>query len=182
MLNRMKLLIYFLEVNMMLRISKSTLTKVNYVLIISLLMVALTGVLFSRSPEKLIQGEWEEVGWYFEKSDYNNKTSSQSGYINEQMKLEIFDQVVPYHMNVWHFAENGSILSEQDTDSLQWYIKGRGHILELRKDGRKIESFQIQNLTRDKMELHFNLDLQVKGVVKIVLKRKELENNYAKKV
>jgi len=166
----------------MLRISKSTLTVINYILVLSLVLLAVIGVLYTRSPEKLIQGEWEEVGWYMERADHKNDMIPSGNYIDEQIKAEIFDHVIPFHMDVWYFEEDGRIQANQYAKRLEWYIKGRGHILELRKDGKTIESFQIHNLTKDQMELHFNLDLQIRGVVKIVLKRKSLENNYAKKI
>ncbi len=164
------------------RISRSALTRVNYGLIIALLMVALMGILYTRSPEKLIQGEWQEVGWYMERPDLKSDTWIAGNFIDERIKTEIFDHVTPFHMDTWYFEKDGRIRANQYATPLQWYIKGRGHILELRKNNKTIESFQIHHLTNDSMELHFNLDLQIRGVVKIVLKRKSLENNYAKKI
>ncbi|MEJ5056521.1 hypothetical protein [Sphingobacterium sp. MYb382] len=162
------------------KLKRSTLIKITYILIGVLLIVSLTSVISLQSPERLIQGTWKEKAWYIEKGE-----SSGPMLINQQgLRNEILTDLELLHYGIWDFQKHKLTTygMKQEGSSVEWLIKGRGHILELRKAGKRIETFQIQQINDDLLELHLNFDLQVKGVMKIVLERVTKVDNYVKKV
>ncbi|WP_166334836.1 hypothetical protein [Sphingobacterium chungjuense] len=159
----------------MLRLNRDSLYKLNYLLVGGLLLVSLLIVIYVASPEKMIVGEWKEKGWYFEKPDYRLEEKNFAEVLEENIRIEILDKLEILHVNRWIFRENGTLeVDDHSVANMTWSIKGRGHILEISRDGTPIESFQIQTLNNDEMELHLNLDIQIKGVIKILLKREDL--------
>jgi len=161
--------------------SRDVLIKINYFLVAFLLIGASLIVMHFESPEKLIQGEWVEKEWRLEKEDLHGTDDLQ---IQAALRKEILRNVEDLHLGIWKFYENGTLRSttpEQGSE-IEWFIKGRGHVLELRREGKQIESFQIQQISKDRLVLHLNFDLQVKGIIEIVLERKERGEQYAEKV
>ena len=157
--------------------NRNVLVKLNYLLLAVLLIGTSFVMRYAESPERLIQGEWIEKGWRLEK---DNATVVQES----ELKKEILQHVEEVHLGIWDFQEDGRLSSSMpvEDDEIEWFIKGRGHILELRRNGRTIESFQIQEITRSKLVLHLNFDLQVKGIIEIVLERKGEAEQYAAKI
>lgn len=166
----------------MLRISRNLLIKVTYLLIAGLLFTSVGFVIYSENPERLIQGEWQEKEWHLEKDNAEQQYMGVS-ILSQGLRAEILRGLEEFHHGVWKFDGNRVVHPVDGVvrDEMEWYIKGRGHILELRRDGKPLESFQIQRIDENSMVLHLNLDLQVKGVIKIVLERIDKEE-YAKKV
>ncbi|MBD1432768.1 hypothetical protein H8B06_08035 [Sphingobacterium sp. DN00404] len=161
--------------------NRDVLVNLNYLLVALLLIGASLIVMHFESPERLIQGEWVEKEWRLEK---DNISASSDLQLQVGLKKEILRNVEDLHLGIWKFYEDGTLQSEtsEQNSEIEWFIKGRGHVLELRKAGKQIESFQIQQISRDRLVLHLNFDLQVKGIIEIVLERKEQSNQYAKKV
>lgn len=169
----------------MLHFNRDQLVNINYLFIGVLMMGALMVIICTTSPEKKILGEWEEVGWYFEKPDARLPKDRLDEILRDYVREGIMEKMEVLHVDSWQFKENGTLLTEPDSSkaNLAWSIKGNGHILELRRNGYTLESFQIKKLDRDLLELHLMLDIQMKGIVKIVLKRKDQEENlYAEKI
>ncbi|MFD2743898.1 MULTISPECIES: hypothetical protein [Sphingobacterium] len=161
----------------MLRLNRDSLYKLNYLLVGMLLIASLLVVIHVASPEKMIVGEWKEAGWYFEKPDYRLKERNFAQVLEQNVRIEILDKLEILHVNRWIFKEDGTLeVDDTSVANMTWSIKGRGHILEISRNGTPIESFQIQTLDNDQMELHLNLDIQIKGVIKILLKRDDLVN------
>lgn len=163
--------------------SRDVLSKINYIFLALLLIGSSLIVMYHESPERLIEGEWVETDWSLEKDNASAELASNS-QLQEGLRKEILRDFEELHLGVWKFERDRSLVSadpNQDSD-IQWLIKGRGHVLELRKDGNQMESFQIQQISRDKLVLHLNFDLQVKGIIEIVLERKDHSDQYAKKI
>lgn len=162
---------------------RKVLAHFNFVLIAVLLLITSWIVMVYENPERMVEGKWSEVGWYFEKVDempaFNKQTE-----IHEKFKQQAIQHLPPLKNGNWHFVRNNkqNYIAHHDSIQYDWYIKGRGHILELRRNDELIESFIIQDITRDRMVLHLNIDLQTKGIARIVLKRDEIDNKYAKKI
>lgn len=154
-------------------LNRDKLVKLNYWVIGVLLFVALFIVINVTSPEKMIVGDWEEVGWFFEKPDATITEDRFDDILHEEVRKKIMDDMKVLHVERWRFSEDGRLTTEPDSShaDLQWFIKGSGHILELRRDGKTLENFEIKRLDREELELHLMLDLQLKGVVRILLKR-----------
>lgn len=156
------------------------LIKLTYILIMALFSVSLTTIVSSKSPELLIQGVWMEKEWHMEKGD----ESTQVNIMDNGLREEILKDLELLHYGIWDFSADR--LTTYDTQqmgtSVEWLIKGRGHILELRRDGKRVETFMIQRINENTLELHLNFDLQVKGIVRIVLERVTETEKYAKKI
>ncbi|PRD54509.1 hypothetical protein [Sphingobacterium gobiense] len=161
--------------------NRDILVKLNYLLLALLLIGASLVIRHAENPERLIQGQWVEKEWRLEK---DNAGADEESQIQSGLKKEILRNVEDLHLGVWHFSEDGSLKSASSAEgsNMEWFIKGRGHVLELRRDGKPIESFQIQQINRDRLVLHLNFDLQVKGIIEIVLEKKEQLDQYAKKI
>ncbi|TDS16112.1 hypothetical protein [Sphingobacterium paludis] len=163
--------------------SRDVLVKINYIFIALLLIGSSLVVMYHENPERLIQGEWVEKEWRLEKDNGSEELASNS-QLQEGLRREILRDFEELHLGVWKFEENRQLQSADTNQNskIEWLIKGRGHVLELRKDGKQIESFQIQQISNDKLVLHLNFDLQVKGIIEIVLERKDPSDQYAKKI
>lgn len=163
--------------------SRDILVKINYIFIALLLIGSSLVVMYHENPERLIQGEWVEKEWRLEKDNASGELASNS-QLQEGLRKEILQDFQELHLGVWKFEGNRSLLSADPNQSsdIEWLIKGRGHVLELRKNGKQMESFQIQQISDDRLVLHLNFDLQVKGIIEIVLERKDPSDQYAKKI
>ncbi len=163
--------------------NRDVLIKINYAFVAFLILISVLMVTYYENPERLIRGEWEETAWHIER-DNASDTISMDSPIYQGLKNEILKNVQALQLGVWKFNSDGTLRSQDlaQKGDLEWFIKGRGHILELRKDGKSMESFQIQTINKDKLVLHLNFDLQVKGIIEIVLERKDNINQYAKKI
>jgi len=161
--------------------SRDVLVNLNYLLVAILLIGASIVVMHFESPERLIQGEWVETAWRLEK---DNVSSTAGEQLQAGLRKEILQNVENLHLGVWRFDEDGTLQSATTAQKseMEWIIKGRGHVLELRRAGKTVESFQIQQISKDRLVLHLNFDLQVKGIIEIVLERKERTDQYAKKI
>ncbi|MDR2282343.1 MAG: hypothetical protein LBE37_04005 [Sphingobacterium sp.] len=159
---------------------RGNLIRITYALIIGLLMLSLFTLISSKSPELLIQGTWREKEWNIEKG---NDTAT-TNVIASGLREEILKDLELLHYGIWDFNDNRLTTYDmkQAGTSVEWLIKGRGHILELRREGKRIETFLIQQIDENTLELHLNFDLQVKGIMKIVLERVTQTEKYAKKI
>jgi len=153
----------------------------TYGFIVLLLLGSCVVLTRQASPEQLLMGQWEEVSWELEKVRADDRLNDWA--LTQGQKREIYEQMRMHDAEIWTFdTEKRLILSKPDASEeiLNWNIKGRGHILELKQAGAKIEDFQVHELTDDRMVLYFNFDLQIRGVVKMTFKK--LSPQYAQKV
>jgi hypothetical protein len=126
-----------------------------------------------RNHEQSIVGKWEEVSWEYEKVDAPNNDFLG---INHDQKEEIWQHITLHQAEVWEFLPNKTVKLFSDNhlaENIEWNIKGRGNILELSHHDNRKEDYQIQEINDDKLVIHFNLDLQVRGIVKMTFKRIE---------
>ncbi|AWW32090.1 hypothetical protein DN752_19190 [Echinicola strongylocentroti] len=146
--------------------------KLMYAGVIVLLFgVVITLVANDVSPERKLIGKWEEVMWKYEKLDSPEGNVLDSFHINDQLKQEISRELVIHKAETWEVRPDGTILLHkkgEEVDELHWRLKGRGHVLKLFGHGDSLEHYQIQQLTDDTMEIHFNSDLQARGIIKMV--------------
>lgn len=162
--------------------NRDILSRINYFLVLIMLISVIWVIRYYESPERLIEGKWEERAWSLEKDNAGKEIES-NGYLQANLRREILKNIEDLHFGTWSFNQDGSLTSgDPKSGELEWLIKGRGHILEIRRAGVQVESFQIQQISADKMVLHLNFDLQVKGVIEIVLQRMEKKESYATKI
>ncbi|UCS95807.1 hypothetical protein KZP23_13395 [Echinicola marina] len=149
-------------------------------LYLGITVLLLTGVVslmaYDISPDNKLLGEWKEVSWEFEKLDeaVDHEFWGISKSITDQLKKEISRELAFHEAEVWKFYPDGKISLEGSNGkraSLFWRLKGRGHVLKLFGHADSIEHYQIQKLTDDTMEIHFNTDLQARGIIKMTFKK-----------
>lgn len=137
----------------------------------------LAGVLmafgFSRSPDKTIIGGWEERAWEYEK--VNKLPPERNNYrdISEEVKQLIGQKLSIHTAETWLFLPNGKLLlyGPQGHRIIQWKMKGRGQVLELR-DNENIENYNITELNDSSMVINFDTDMEVRGIAKLSFARK----------
>lgn len=143
----------------------------------------LTGKL--QHPEKVILGDWKETAWNYEKVDKNHPDEDHDvKHIEEEIKSDISKDLVIHESEKWLFQSNSTLtLFKKDGNPvhLKWRLKGRGHILKLTYDNDLVEYYNIKELSKDRMVLHFENDIHARGIVKIVF-TKEKKGNYVTKI
>ncbi|MCF8714531.1 hypothetical protein JM658_06770 [Joostella atrarenae] len=144
---------------------------VIYLLSFTLIIVTIALVLkSSTSPNKEIVGVWEETSWRYEKLPVKNNK-----YIDEAIKKDITAGLIIHEAETWEFLPNGEVLLSSDDikKKLEWRLKGRGHILKLKYPDFKNEHYNLYKINDKEMELHFQSDIQARGIVKLTFKKKE---------
>lgn len=125
-------------------------------------------------PETRIVGAWQEVSWSYEKADDHGSGVGSGATFDEALRREVSKGLLIHESETWRFDPGARlVLQKQDRtdDSLQWRIKGRGHMLELRFNDRHQEVYQICSLDNDRLVLQFNNNMIARGIVRIVFKR-----------
>ncbi|GGF50019.1 hypothetical protein GCM10011339_43210 [Echinicola rosea] len=135
------------------------------------------------SPDRKLIGKWEEVMWKYEKLDSSEEGPFDSFHINDQLKQEISLELVIHKAETWEIRPDGALLlhkKDGSSEELHWRLKGRGHVLKLFGHGDSLEHYQIQKLTEDTMEIHFNSDLQARGIIKMIFKKSKNQTHASK--
>ncbi len=143
----------------------------TFTLVIGLYFTLLS---FQESPEISILGEWKEVSWEYEKIDTIGKKGAGFDYmVTDHIKDQISKDLIIHKAETWRFEENETLEMKgvKSSKSLHWTLKGRGNILQLNDSKDIVEHYQIQELSSTRMVLHFNFDMQVRGIVKMTFER-----------
>lgn len=124
------------------------------------------------SPEQQILGEWKEVNWEYEKVDETERVARYR-HISDFVKQTMGQHLIIHQAETWTFLDNGKLkLSGDNSEEIvNWSIKGRGHILELRHDNDAVEYYDITGLDRQNMVLNFDSDMQVRGIAKLTFEK-----------
>jgi hypothetical protein len=125
------------------------------------------------NPEKIIIGEWQETIWEYEKTNENGES-----YSLDKLAASVKDlsgqNLIIHKAEEWEFSPNRrlKLTSEDGEKIVSWRIKGRGHILQLKYDGSETEQYNLTELTRDRMVLNFDSDIQARGIAKLTFEKK----------
>ncbi|CAN5471234.1 hypothetical protein BH23BAC1_BH23BAC1_20550 [soil metagenome] len=126
----------------------------------------------SPSPEILILGEWKELTWEYEKV---NKTGDNIVYKNipDEVKKSIEENLVIHEAETWEFLPRGKLrLSGDNIDkTVDWRIKGRGDILQLKYEDGLTEDYILTQLNDEVMYLNFETDVQARGIAKLTFEK-----------
>lgn len=125
----------------------------------------------SNYPEKAIVGEWKESSWVY---DRNNDHSKVKQEIGAEERYDIANHLVIHEFENWTFHNDYSIrLHERNGKEhhAKWRLKDRGRILTLMNDDGTNEVYSIETLKKNKLVLHFETNVHVRGIVKITLKK-----------
>jgi hypothetical protein len=154
--------------------------KISFIIVPLIIFGVFYSIFFLSSklqhPEKLLIGTWEEVSRKYEKADnYKGLSQNSSDYIEEVVKHEISKELVIHKSEKWTFDNKSNLYlhkSEGEDMHITWRLLGRGHILKmLYDDGQTKELYNIKELTKDKLVIHFENEIHARGIVKIEFKK-----------
>lgn len=142
--------------------------------LIFMVSASMVTVLGDARPEARLMGEWKEVAWTYEKVDQTNPDVGTKATLSEELRNEITKGMVIHESETWRFERGSALVLQKNgarNDTLQWKLKGYGHMLELVFGDNHQEVYNVRELKDDELVLQFNNDMIARGVVKIVLKR-----------
>ncbi len=152
-------------------------------IILALFTTSITLLFCAQSPEHKIMGQWQEVSWDFERLDVDTKSLHQD--FTTLQRQEVYKNLIIHDAEIWDFRPQNTLYlnaKDQKPTQLKWAIKGRGHVLQLKYQDKKTETYQVHLLNEDEMVVYFNFDLQIRGIVKVTFKKINKENYYAQKI
>ncbi len=160
--------------------------KITLIIIIFLGSISLISMVGqSTRSEMAITGEWKQVSWEYEGEENHGYPEQSHGSFQESLSethiaekrlkeekiTEELGQEFHRHINEYWVIRPDGTVSLNDETMLNWSLKGRGHILVLQEDATTRETYQISRLTEDELVLHFNVDLQARGVAKLTFRK-----------
>ena len=125
------------------------------------------------SPEELIVGRWEELKWEYEKVNKAENDSTNYKHISDDVKDLIGQNLIIHKAETWIFLPGRKVrlLGENTDKTVKWSIRGRGNILQFKHDNETIENYNLTKLDDNTMELHFDADIQARGIAKLTFKK-----------
>jgi hypothetical protein len=127
-------------------------------------------------PEKELLGIWDEVDWQYDKVD---KLQGSTSVLKEKLRFDIKNQIsndlIIHEAEQWHFKNNGNLIlknKDGNEEVVEWRLKGRGHILKIKHISGLVEYYQIHQLDKNTLLLHFENDNHARGLVKITFKKR----------
>ncbi|MGV3697790.1 hypothetical protein [Flavobacterium sp.] len=131
-----------------------------------------TLISMSQSPEMLIEGEWKELAWEYEKVNRNDTVKSDyitvSSYVKDVAGLDL----IIHKAEKWKFCPDGKLILEGKgySKEIGWTIKGRGNMLELKYDNN-IERYSLTELSDDKLVLNFDTNTNTRGIARLTFQK-----------
>lgn len=144
-----------------------------YITIFLVLLVSFTIMISSNPhPEDVISGEWEEISWEYEKVNKPDKATIRD-YSSAEIKKMIGQDLVIHEAEKWSFMANGKLKLEgkNNTKTVEWRIKGRGHVLQIKYDNGIVENYNITFLKNNTLVLNFDLEVKAKGIAQLTFNR-----------
>ena len=136
-------------------------------------MLFLTLISMSKSPEKTIEGEWNELIWEYEKVLKNDTVNADYKEVKNYVKDIIGENLVVHKAEKWIFQSDGKLLLKGAgyTKEVDWCMKGRGNILELKYDDNNVEHYNLTELSDDKLILNFDTDKHTSGIARLTFEK-----------
>lgn len=128
----------------------------------------------AKSPEMIIEGEWKELAWEYEKADDVAISSKENDNNDSSYIKDIAGQNLVIHKaEKWIFCPDGKLILKGDnyTKEITWNIKGRGNILELKYDDNNIEHYSLTELQNDKLILNFDTSAHTRGIARLTFEK-----------
>ena len=144
-----------------------------YIGVFALVIFSFLFILQSRpNPEVMISGEWAEVSWKYEKiNSYDNLDFK--NHSSEQVKNLVGKDLVIYEAEKWEFLPDGKLklIGGETVRLVNWRIKGRGHILQIKYHDGLQENYNISYLKHGKMVLNFDAYAKLRGIAQLTFNR-----------
>jgi hypothetical protein len=123
-------------------------------------------------PGELIIGCWAETEWAYERAD----TSAVVSRWNDGIRVRQYPdrQVLRHEAEAWEFMPRGELAIRDlagEVHLAKWRLKGRGHVLTIRHDDERFEVYDIKELTRDELALHYDMGMEVRGIARLEFER-----------
>jgi hypothetical protein len=124
----------------------------------------------SNAPQRMIVGEWVELNWEYEGENLGGISDTEYEKRAADIRNAIGQNLVIHRAETWQFSPDGrlSLFKNGSERIVKWHLKGRGHILQLKYDNGTTENYSINKLGRDTMEIHFETDMQARGIAKLL--------------
>lgn len=131
-----------------------------------------TLISMSQSPEMQIEGEWKELTWEYEKVNKNDTVNSDFRNVSSYVKDVAGLDLIIHKAEKWKFCADGKLILEGKnyTKEIDWVIKGRGNILEL-KYNDNIEHYSLTELSENKLILNFDTNTSTRGIARLTFEK-----------
>src|SRR5690606_10205314 len=98
------------------------------------------------NTEKMILGEWKEIKWEYDK--VNTLQQAKLSLTPEEIKDMAGKQLIIHEAEIWLFNPNGTLtlFGRNSEKTVEWRLKGRGHILQLKHNDNQTEQYNIDIL------------------------------------
>jgi hypothetical protein len=130
---------------------------------------------FSNNPEKQIEGEWKELSWEYEKVDKPKDSTTILSYktSSDFVKQIVGENLIIHQAESWNFLPNGQLVLSnlKGKKIVQWRLKGRGNILEIKHNKDTVEHYNVTKLENGQLILNFDSDMHVRGIAKLTFER-----------
>lgn len=149
--------------------------KFYLLLFTPVLLVFFAMAVNSTSPERRIVGAWQETSWEYEKVDKHYEHGGlMPKTISDNIKQEILGNLIIHESESWTFLPDGKLLlrtADNKIENLEWKLSGRGHVLVIKHADGLSEHYKVQRVSNNELVLHFDTDIQAKGIVNMTFKR-----------
>jgi hypothetical protein len=138
------------------------------------ILLFLTLISMSKSPETKLEGEWKELIWEYEKvNKINDTTKEDYTHLSDYVKAVVGQNLVIHKAEKWIFRPNGKLILQGSNYSkeVSWNIKGRGNVLELKYDDSNVEHYNLTQLTDNQFILNFDTDTHTRGIARLTFEK-----------
>ena len=122
-------------------------------------------------PEEALLGCWKETAWSYERADNTAGLASMSRWNDGIRKHDYPDrQVMRHEAELWEFRPRGELSIRRldgTVGQARWGLKGRGHVLTIWHDEEHFEVYDIKELSKDELILHFDMGMEVRGIARL---------------
>lgn len=127
----------------------------------------------SNNPENIIEGQWKELVWEYEKVDKNDTITNDFDNVSDFVKDVVGENLVIHKAESWTFKPNGKLILKGSNYSkeVNWTIKGRGNILEIKYDNNNCEHYSLTELSDNKLVLNFDTDTHTRGIARLTFEK-----------
>ncbi|MDB5271685.1 MAG: hypothetical protein JWO58_52 [Chitinophagaceae bacterium] len=129
---------------------------------LSLLTIGALSLVIRYNPESMIEGQWKETAWSYEKIDTRD-------FVYHDIKL-----LRKHTAESWKFMTNHQLYFYNGHDIIakaKWKMKGRGHILQLLYEDGTTETYDIKELNKDELVLNFDIGMESRGIARLVFNK-----------
>ena len=92
--------------------------------------------------------------------------------LNDVKKI-IGQHLLIHEAETWKFLSNGKLVLKAGENErlVDWKIKGRGNILQLKYDDNVVENYNLTELDNNTMILNFDSEIQARGIAKLTFEK-----------